>query len=781
MNRELNMIDVINESFTAYAGAVLQSRALVDVRDCIKPSARQIFYCLYTDKFLPNKPFKKTLKAIGSAMRMYIHGDSSAEGVMLRASQDFAMRYPLVEVEGNNGNLMESGNWAASRYTSSRLTNVCVSMFNSIDKETIDEWRDNYDDTEKYPAVLPTKGFYNIVNGSFGIGTGAGASIPQFNLKEINEAMEKLLLNPNISFNEIYCCPDFATGAYLLNEPDVRAALEKGNGGSCKLRAKMKFDEKDRCFIVTEIPYGVYTNTICGELEKILEDVDNPGIERFNDFTGVKPLIKIYLTKEAVPTKVEKYLYKKTSLQYHYTINLTMLKDGKFPKVFTWKETLQEHINHEIEVYTRGYQYDLKKIIARIHIIEGLLICLASIDEVIAEIKSSSSTAEAKQKLMKKFKLSDEQADAVLRMKLSSLAKLEIKKLEDEKKECEEEKAKIEEILNNRDKLNEQIINGWRNISATYGDSRRTESVTIVDEKEEEVLPEPEDIVITVSTNNKIKRTPVGKIKRQNRNTKGTQVNSEIPLVVLKTNTIDILYLFTDKGRMYSLNAGALDDTDTFVHFSRYLDIGNDETIIAVTAKRREISDKYVVFFTKNGYLKKSSMDEYKMAKKKVGQQAIKLETGDVITNVVFANDGDEVFVTTENGMSIRFDLDTVNPIGRVARGVVSIKLDKDDKVLTGIILNAENPFILAVTEQGNAKKVSIAEFPSQGRAGKGITLSKEKLAGVLNINGNEDIVVNSGIRSICIPVNTIPEMNRTALGVKTIKDGKVSSIAIVR
>ena len=700
---------------------------------------------------------------------------------MLRASQDFAMRYPLVEVEGNNGNLMESGNWAASRYTSSRLTNVCVSMFNSIDKETIDEWRDNYDDTEKYPAVLPTKGFYNIVNGSFGIGTGAGASIPQFNLKEINKAMEKLLLNPDISFDEIYCCPDFATGAYLLNEAEVKAALEKGNGGSCKLRAKMKFDEKDKCFIVTEIPYGVYTNTICGELEKILEDIDNPGVERFNDLTGEKPLIKIYLTKDTDYKKVEKYLYKKTSLQYHYTINLTMLKDGRFPKVFTWKETLQEHINHEIEVYTRGYQYDLKKILARIHIIEGLLICLASIDEVITEIKTSSSTAEAKQRLIKKFKLSDEQADAVLRMKLASLAKLEVKKLEDEKKECEEEKAKIEEILNDRDKLNEQIINGWRNISVTYGDSRRTESVTIIDEKEEEVLPEPEDIVITVSTNNKIKRTPVGKIKRQNRNTKGTQVNSEVPLVVLKTNTIDILYLFTDKGRMYSLNAGALEDTDTFVHFSRYLNIENDETIIAVTAKRREITDKYVVFFTKNGYLKKSSMDEYKMAKKKVGQQAIKLETGDVITNVVFANDSDEVFVTTENGMSIRFDLDTVNPIGRVARGVVSIKLDKDDKVLAGIILNAENPFILAITEQGNAKKVSIAEFPSQRRAGKGITLSKEKLAGVLNINGNEDIAVNSGIRSICIPVNTIPEMNRTALGVKTIKDGKVSSVAIVR
>ena len=781
MNKELNMTDVINESFTAYAGAVLQSRALVDVRDCIKPSARQIFYCLYTDKFLPNKPFKKTLKAIGSAMRMYIHGDSSAEGVMLRASQDFAMRYPLVEVEGNNGNLMESGNWAASRYTSSRLTNVCVSMFNSIDKETIDEWRDNYDDTEKYPAVLPTKGFYNIVNGSFGIGTGAGASIPQFNLKEINKAMEKLLLNPDISFDEIYCCPDFATGAYLLNEADVKTALEKGNGGSCKLRAKMKFDEKDRCFIVTEIPYGVYTNTICGELEKILEDIDNPGIERFNDLTGEKPLIKIYLTKDTDYKKVEKYLYKKTSLQYHYTINLTMLKDGRFPKVFTWKETLQEHINHEIEVYTRGYQYDLKKILARIHIIEGLLICLASIDEVITEIKTSSSTAEAKQRLIKKFKLSDEQADAVLRMKLASLAKLEVKKLENEKKECEEEKAKIEEILNDRNKLNEQIINGWRSVSAAYGDPRRTESIIIIDEKEEEALPEPEDIIITVSTNNKIKRTPIGKIKRQNRNTKGTQVNNEIPLITLKTNTIDILYLFTDKGKMYSLNAGALADDDTFVHFSRYINISSDEKIIAVTAKRRENSDKYVVFFTKNGYIKKSSIDEYSSSKKKTGVQAIKLEAGDAITNVVFANDGDEVFIATENGMCIRFDLDVVNPIGRVARGVIAIKLSEGDKVLTGILMNSSYPYFLVTTEHGNTKKVSIAEFPSQGRAGKGIILSKEKVVGVLNINGNEDITINAGVRSICIPVSSIPEQSRTSIGVKTIKDGRATSTAIVR
>ena len=225
-----NLKQVIEESFTQYSGAVLQSRALVDVRDCLKPSARQIFYCLYTDKFLPSKPFKKTLKAIGSAARMYIHGDSSCEGVIMRAGQPFAMRYPLIEVEGNEGNLMSSGNWAAPRYTASRLSEFSVRLFNDIDKNTIKEWRDNYDDTEQYPSVLPTKGFYNIVNGTMGIGIGAASSIPQFNIKEVNHALEVLLLNPDVGFDEIYCAPDFATGALLLNEREVKEALKTGQG-----------------------------------------------------------------------------------------------------------------------------------------------------------------------------------------------------------------------------------------------------------------------------------------------------------------------------------------------------------------------------------------------------------------------------------------------------------------------------------------------------------------------------------------------------------------------
>ena len=290
----------------------------------------------------------------------------------MRAGQPFSMRYPLVEIEGSYGNLIESGNWSAPRYTSSRLSELSNSLFKDLEKEVIEEWRDNYDDTEQYPMVLPSKGFYNIVNGSFGIGVAAQTSIPEFNLKEVNEALIKILWNPSINDDEIICLPDFATGAFLLNEEEVKESLKNGQGKACKLRAKIEFDSNDRCLIVTEIPYMVYTNTICRQLETILESEDNPGIDRFNDLTGSTPLIKIYLTKKANIDKVLKYLYKNTSLQYHYGINMTMLEDGRYPKVFTWKQALVEHINHELTVYHRGFEFDLNKIKDRLHIVEGM-------------------------------------------------------------------------------------------------------------------------------------------------------------------------------------------------------------------------------------------------------------------------------------------------------------------------------------------------------------------------------------------------------------------------
>ena len=426
---------IIEDSFTQYSGAVLQNRALPDIRDCLKPSARQIFYCLYTDKFIHSKPYRKTLKAIGSAMRMYIHGDSSCEGIIMRAGQPFAMRYPLIEVEGSYGTLIESGSWSAPRYTSARLTRLADYLFQDIDKDTIKEWRDNYDDTETYPTVLPSKGFFNVVNGSLGIGVGAASSIPQFNLVDVNNALITLVQNPESSFEELYCAPDFATGAALLNEEEVKKAMKLGYGSSCKLRSVIEFNKSDRSLIVKEIPYGVYTNTICKQLEELLESEENPGIERFNDLTAATPNIKIYLKRNANPEKVLKYLYKNTSLQFYYGINLTVLIDGRFPKTIGWKDLLLAHLNHEKEVYRRGYEFDLNKIKKRIHILDGLLICLASIEEVVETIKQSSTTDAANKALQEKFLLDGAQAKAVLDLKLSRLAHLEVNKIKKEKEE----------------------------------------------------------------------------------------------------------------------------------------------------------------------------------------------------------------------------------------------------------------------------------------------------------------------------------------------------------
>lgn len=394
-----NLTSIIKDSFLQFSGAVLQSRALTDARDNMKPSARQIFYCMYTDGFVHSKPFKKTLKAIGSAFRVYIHGDSSAEGIIMRAAQPFAYRYPLVEVEGSSGTLMAANSYAAPRYTSSRLSELSEYLFADLDKETIQEWRDNYDDTEKYPMVLPCKGFYPIVNGNFGLGVGMSSSIPQYNLKEVNEALIKLLWNPNIDFDEIYVAPDFATGGIIINGEEVKESHKNGRGSACKIRSVVTFDSKERCLIVTEIPYMVYTNTICAELESIINGEENPGIDRFNDLTGATPLIKIYLTKSANPDKVIKYLFKNTSLQSYYGINFTMLENGRYPKIFTWKQLLQAHLEHEREVYIRAFNFDLKKIKTRLLIIEGLLKAINDIDNVIKTIKASLDTKAANKAL----------------------------------------------------------------------------------------------------------------------------------------------------------------------------------------------------------------------------------------------------------------------------------------------------------------------------------------------------------------------------------------------
>ena len=771
----MNLTPIIEESFTQYAGAVLQSRALVDVRDCLKPSARQIFYCLYTDKFTHNKPFKKTLKGIGSAMRMYIHGDSSCEGVIMRAGQPFAMRYPLIEVEGSFGNLMESGNWAAPRYTSARLSELANYLFADIDKDTIKEWRDNYDDTEQYPAVLPTKGFFNIVNGSQGIGVGLASSIPQFNLREVNEALIKLLWNPEVNFEEIFCAPDFATGAYLLNESTVKESLKNGNGFACKLRSVVEYDNKERCFIVKEIPYSVYTNTICGELEAILEAEDNPGVDRFNDLTGATPLIKIYLAKNANPDKVLKYLYKNTSLQYHYSINMTMLENGRYPKVFGWKDLLLTHLNHEKLVYRRSFEFDLKKIKARIHIIEGLLKAYDAIDEVVQTIKTSASSAAANEALRALLSIDEVQAKAILDLKLSKLSKLDINKLCNEKTELENEAARIEAILNDENLLKKEIEKGLREVANKFGDERRTKILNISNEDE---TIEKKQLSLSFTNDGAVFVNETSTLYSQRRNGVGSKFKLDKGEFVVDTligNNTDEILFFTKKGLFYHLKIGGFNIGEK-QYLNSFISTNFDDEIKEAAILSRDTESSNIIFLTKKGILKKSSLSEYNL-KRNSGVQALKLDEGDSIASILITKD-EKIGILTKEGNFIIIETKDIRPIGRISKGVVGIKLSENDEVVSARIIEDGVKEILSIGEDGYAKRSSVNEFKITGRATKGVKIQRaSKLCDFLPIQNEKDILIVSSTTQIRVNLDEIPLLGRGTMGVKTLKLGENSKV----
>lgn len=778
-----NLKQIIEESFTQYAGAVLQSRALVDARDCLKPSARQIFYCLYTDKFLPNKPFKKTLKAIGSVARMYIHGDASAEGVIMRAGQPFAMRYPLIEVEGNDGNLMQSGNWAAPRYTASRLSELSVKLFDSIEKNTIEEWRDNYDDTEQYPAILPSKGYYNIVNGCTGIGIGAASSIPQFNIKDVNQALITLLDNPDCDFADIYCAPDFATGAILLNENEVKESLKNGTGFACKLRSVIDFDAKDKCLVVTEIPYSVYTNTICKELEAILEAEDNPGIDRFNDLTGNTPLIKIYLNKKANVDKCIKYLYKNTSLQYHYSINMTMLDEGRFPRVFTWKEALQAHIDHEKIVYRKGYEYDLAKIKHRIHIIDGLLICLARIDEVVEVIKQSNSTNDAIIALCGNFVLDETQAKAVLEIKLARLAHLEVKKLENERTELIAKAEEITAILNDEALFNQQLKNGWAATAKKYGDARRTRILNIEKDAEEEPT-EIQSLQVSITNKNNIIVSQTNNLYTQKRGGVGAKLKMQKDEYAIMSSPIESneeMLFFTRSGNFYHYPASQLTIDET-VYAPSLLNMDEKEQICAFTSLNKHALKPYIIFATKNGMLKKSLITEYDI-KRKGAVKALALDDNDSIVNVIFTTN-ERIGMLTHAGNFLVVDTDDIRSLGRVAKGIKGVKLNADDYVVSVRVIPENCVDIATISKHGQIKRTAASEFLPQGKNTKGAKIQKlvekDAMCDFYPITTETELLIMSTASCIKININDIPKLLKNTIGNIAIKlNGQNSIIGI--
>ena len=779
-----NLKSIINESFTQYAGAVLQSRALVDVRDCLKPSARQIFYCMDKYKYTSDKPYSASTAPVAEAMKhFYIHGDISCLGIIMRAAQPFAMRYPLVDVHGNVGNLMSSGNWAAARYTKSRLSKLSKSLFSDIGKDTISEWRDNFAEDEQYPAVLPSKGFYNIVNGTSGIGIGMASSIPQFNIKDVNEALIKLLWDPTVPFEDIYCAPDFATGAILLNEEQVKESLKNGTGFACKLRAVIEYDAKERCLIATEIPYGVYTNTICGELEAILNDEDNPGIDRFNDLTGKTPLIKIYLTKNANVDRVIKYLYKNTSLQSHYAINMTMLEDGRYPRVFGWKEALLQHLKHEEVVYRRGFEFDLAKINKRIHILDGLLIALANIEEVVAIIKGSTSTATAREKLQEKFLLSDAQAKAILEMKLSRLASLEVKKLENERTDLLLEKEKIEAILNNKELLYKEIETGLRAIATKYGDARRTKVMNIEGEEDEPV--EVKSLILNLTNKNNIVISEASSLYVSKKGAAGTKMKlDKDEYIVATTNgkTNDTLLLFTNRGNYYSYDIKYL-ESNSKIAIEQLIPIQNQEKVCNITNQSSD-NKEYVILVTKEGYVKKSLISDLN-SKRRQGIKVISLGDKDEIISVLFSND-DNFGILTLKGQFLISTSKDINPVGRVAKGIRGIKLDNDIVISARLVPKDVEDYVF-ITSNGVIKRVKSTEFTTGSHNTKGSRLlkigEKDTLKDFLPITNEKNIIIQAEKSQVKIGINTITRVSKKATGSSAIKlnnDNKVIGLITI-
>ena len=439
-----DLYDVVRESFRDYAGAVISDRAIVDVRDCLKPSPRMLLYYQYKKKNRSDKPHVKSAKIVGGVLGdYYVHGDSSAYGIYTRMAQPFSMRYPLEDFQGNVGNLMGDPP-AAMRYTECRLNQLASEyLFQGLDKNAVKIWKDNFDETETMPSVLPSVGFYNICNGSVGLGIGISSSIPQFNLREVNAALIRLIENPDSEFAAIYCAPDFATGGIITNAAEIRESIRVGKGTSIHIRGVAEYDAKSNSITITEVPYGVTTSLITSEINTIIENEPECGIEKYNDGTGLNAELTIYLAKDANPHTILKRLYKETSLESWFSVNMTMLEDGRFPKVFGWKEALQSYIAHMDECKRRELKFDMDALIHRNHILDGLKIALANIDDVVALIRNSESAAKAKIGLMETYGLDDEQAKAILDMKLQRLANLEAIKIN---KEFEENAAEIDRL-----------------------------------------------------------------------------------------------------------------------------------------------------------------------------------------------------------------------------------------------------------------------------------------------------------------------------------------------
>lgn len=787
--------DEMKRSYIDYAMSVIVARALPDVRDGMKPVHRRILYVMNELSLWPEKAYRKSASIVGDVMGNYHpHGDAAIYDALVRLSQDFSLRYPLVNGHGNFGSI-DNDPPAAMRYTEAKLQKIALEMLTDLDKETVD-YVPNYDDRLKEPSVLPARLPNLLINGAYGIAVGMACNIPPHNLTEVINGTIAQIDNPDITNEELMQYikgPDFPTAGIILGKEGIKNGYTTGRGKVCvRARAEIEEDNKGRFkIIVTEIPYQVNKAALVENIAKLVQMKVIEGISDLRDESDREGLrIVIELKRDANPNVVLNLLYKHTQLQTTQSMLMLALDQGQ-PKVMTLREILAAYIKHREQVVVRRTKFDLAKAEARLHILEGLKIALDHIDEIVRIIRSAYDNAA--QKLMETFGLSEIQANAILEMRLRTLQGLQREKIEEEYNSLVELIKKLKEILASEQLVKEIIKEELIDIKMTYGDERRTEITHGEGDIDIESLIKEETNVVTLTHYGYIKRIAADAYRSQKRGGKGlTAMNTreeDFVEQLFVTSTHDYIMFFTNTGRAFRLKAYELPEASRIAKGTaivNLLQMGQGEKIAAVIPVKDYGEDKYVLMATRNGLIKKTKLEEYSNIRKS-GIQGITLKEDDELIDVRITDGNSSIVMVTQKGLSIRFDESEVRSVGRVSQGVKGISLSKQDKVVGMEPVENEKDYILAITENGFGKRTEVEEYRQQGRSGKGIltykTTSKTgNIIGIKIVNDNDDIMIitDTGI-VIRINVKDISILGRNTQGVtlmRTSDGGKVINIA---
>jgi DNA gyrase subunit A len=791
----------IKDSFLSYAMSVIVSRALPDVRDGLKPVHRRVLYAMHDLGLQPNRPYRKSATVVGEVIGKYHpHGDSAVYDTLVRMAQDFSLRYPLVDGQGNFGSV-DGDPAAAMRYTEARLGRMATEMLRDISSDTVD-FAPNFDESQREPVVLPARFPNLLVNGSDGIAVGMATKIPPHNLGEVVDATVAMIEDPDLADEELakhIKGPDFPTGGVIIGHRGIRDAILTGRG-SVRVQAKAHTEQikgNRTQIVVTEIPYQVNKSYLLQKIAELVKERKLDGISDLrdeSDRTGMR--IVIELKREAVPKVVLNNLYKQTQMQQSFGVNLVALVDG-VPKTLSYKQVLKHYIAHQFEVVTRRTRYELQRAQARAHILEGLLIALSNLDEVVAIIRRSRSVETARKNLMKTFKLSERQAQAILDLRLQRLTALERRKVEQEHRDLVEKIEYLESVLADDAKVYEIVKEELLEVRSAYDDERRTQIAIDegVDFEIEDLIAE-EEMVISISNGGYLKSVPVNTFRKQGRGGVGVAgmelKEGDFIEHLFITTTHHYMLFFTNKGKVYRLKVHQLPRMGRAAkgrHIANLLPLAQGERIATVIATKDFKEAEYLLFATLNGAVKKTAFLDYNTPLKSDGIIAINLSEGDELISVRHASEGEEVVLVTCNGMGIRFPQSEARPMGRATAGVKGITLKDGDAVLSMDVVH-DTADLFLITEKGFGKRTALSQFRSQGRGGQGVIAMKTdgdrgRLAGVRVVRPDlhELVIVSNLGTTIRIDAESVSRQGRSAQGVKVMNlrvGDSVSAIAKV-